>query len=196
MDDNHPLDDGVNTESNKPQKENPVPLPLESTSELPPEIDGVRVSALQSISPNIMDILEEEDEESSYALHPKLIRKKQNNGQDRKVYSIANETKEAEYQVKSRTILFSLDNYKNSALVKNLLYFIVFIAIGWGLKTLWEAGPSDTEIYNTLQEKLQEVQTLRDKGAQQSDWEQLTTRSQSEMQPLIKYLEKNASQEE
>ncbi len=187
------LNDIQEKSNNTPENIIP-PLPLEPITDPPSEIDGIRLSVLDSIGPNVINILE--DEESSYSIQSTLKSEQQSENKNRKVYSVAAESREEEFQVKPRTILFSIDDFIKSPLVKYTFYLIVLLAIGWGLKMFWEAGPSDTEIYNTLQVKLQEIQEHRTNGARRSDWENLTKRSQAEMQPIIKYLEKNTTQED
>ncbi|WP_298869286.1 FHA domain-containing protein [uncultured Gimesia sp.] len=91
--------------------------------------------------------------------------------------------------------LFSISDLKENPLLRRVFYTVGLIVIFWGLKEIWYSGNSDNEIYNALQNKLAIVQSHRESGAGPLEWEALANDSHSEFQPMISYLEKNASAE-
>ncbi len=76
-----------------------------------------------------------------------------------------------------------------------LILIVCLILIAWGLKALWFSDRHDAEIYETLQAKLDTIQNYRREGASPDQWASLVQQTEAELQPLIRYLEENASSE-
>lgn len=88
-----------------------------------------------------------------------------------------------------------LTQFKEKLFSGRLILIVCLILIVWGLKALWFSDRSDAEIYHTLQAKLDTIQTYRQEGASPEQWNSLVQQTETELQPLVSYLEENASSE-
>lgn len=89
----------------------------------------------------------------------------------------------------------ALTHFKKQLLSRRVIQIACLILIVWGLKALWFSERFDGEIYETLQAKLDTIQTYRREGASAEQWNSLVQQTEAEHQPLIRYLEENASSE-
>lgn len=154
--------------------------------------DDIELAELDDISSELeLDDEVEEKDVSTYAIKPSTESPKGPKKLTRRKYSVPDDYKENRRN--TAFISFSMNVAKENPLLKRFFYTAVLIVVFWGLKTFWNSGYSDQEIYYALQTKLDTVQTHRQNGAGPSEWESLTKRSESELQPIIGYLEKNAS---
>jgi|GEM_PF-1354971 len=88
-----------------------------------------------------------------------------------------------------------LTQFKKKLLSGRGIQIACLILILWGLKALWFSERFDGEIYETLQAKLDTIQTYRREGASPEQWNSLVQQTEAEHQPLIRHLEENASSE-
>ncbi|QDT44944.1 Glycogen accumulation regulator GarA [Gimesia alba] len=159
--------------------------PSVSPCDLPEYADDIKLFEFDDLSSDL------DDDTEGYEINPVVKLPVCPEKLKRRKYSVPDEHEES--RRKTTTVLFSIDGLKENPLLRRIFYTAGLIMFFWGLKALWYSGTSDYEIYNALQTKLNIVQSHRKNGAGPLQWETLANNSKTEFQPMISYLEKNAS---